>query len=163
MSAINCIDTVYLLCACITNIYLLMYTSFYIQVTQTLSDAGFVPKNLTISATNLQYTTFHTELALVAELDATTDTSVFAALLHNVERRSTNRLTSIYQHSVTRRAAAGIVNAATGYVANGKQAYTPFPCMLLCYRRRSAWHIITQPVGKERCGIPCDIWKPSSW
>lgn len=134
MSAINCFDTIYVLCACIANTCLLMYTSFYIQVTQTLNDAGFVPKNLTISATNLQYTTFHTELALVAELDTTTDTSVFAALLHNVERRSTNRLASIYRHSVTRRAAAaGIVNAATGYVANGKQAFTPFPCILLCY------------------------------
>ena len=28
--------------------------------------------------------------------------------------------------------------------------------------RRSVWHIyITQPVGKERSSIPCDVWKPS--
>ena len=94
---------------------------------------GFVPKNLTISAKNLQYTAFHTELAIVAELDATTDTSVFAALLHNVDKRSTDRQASVDQHSVARRAiTVGIVNATTGYVANSECAYTPGPYTYLC-------------------------------
>ena len=96
------------------------------QLNQTLSDAGHIPKGLTVLATNLQFYT--TVLAIVAEFDGTTDTSIFTALLHNVERRSVHRQASGRHHSVVRRAAtAGVVNATTGYVADGKHACTPLP------------------------------------
>ena len=106
-----------------------------LQVNQTLSDAGQVPRALFVSATDLQV--YDTILVIVAELDVTTDTSVFAALLHNVERRSVYRQASWHQHSVERRAAAvGIVNSTTGYVANSKHAYTLVPCI---YAHLTAW------------------------
>ena len=103
--------------------YIFLPSDTPLQLSQTLSDAGHIPKDLTVSATNLQYTAFHTELVIVAEFDGTTDTSIFTALLHNVERRSVHRQASRQQHSVARRAAtAGVVNAVTGYVAASKLA-----------------------------------------
>jgi len=103
--------------------YILIFALWVsLQVNQTLSDAGHVPKALFVSAINLQV--YNTIIVIVAELDVTTDTSVFAALLHNVERRSVYRQATGHQHSVARRAsAAGIVNATTGYVANSKHIH----------------------------------------
>ena len=89
--------------------YIICFSS---QINQTLSDAGYLPKSLSVSATGLQQYTDSTVYSIVAEIDdVSINTSVFTTLLRSADTTS-----------------AGTVNATTGYVANSKLACMPLHC-----------------------------------